>query len=198
MNVKEVFRTIQGEGFWTGTPAVFVRFAGCNAWSGREEDRGRGAAVCSRWCDTDFRDGTAMTSAEVLAAVKQLDVGMVIFTGGEPGLQLTQELIDTFHIALPGCRLHVETNGSVRLPLGLDWVTVSPKPPLAVTKQHYDEVKVVWPCLDPELYAHLAEHRFVQALDVSGKPFERGAASYVMNHPRWRLSVQTHKYLGLP
>lgn len=210
-SVREVFTTLQGEGFHAGTPATFVRFAGCNLWSGRDEDRGRdagrNAAACPRWCDTDFVGGESMTAEEVAARVA--DLPLVVFTGGEPALQLAAELLLAVRRARPLARLAVETNGTVEIPpqvrgVGL-WVCVSPKTrPEWLKVTTGDELKLVYPAMDPAEWERFAEgfqHRFVQpeagplGLDFLNMT---KAARYCVEHPRWRLSVQTHKVIGLP
>jgi 7-carboxy-7-deazaguanine synthase (Cx14CxxC type) len=206
--VKSIYLTIQGEGEHTGRAAVFLRFSGCNLWSGREEDRA--AAVC-RFCDTDFRGtngrgGGVYKSAEDLAEVvdalwqaDEEDSKYVVCTGGEPLLQLDEELIE----ALQGHGFHVavETNGTRPAPAGLDWICVSPKPgpELKVTSGH--ELKLVFPQegVDPTDYEHLDfQHFWLQPMDCAD--FERNtrlAMEYCLRHPRWKLSLQTHKYLGI-
>jgi len=205
--VKEIFYTLQGEGALTGRPAVFCRFAGCNLWSGREQDRA--AAACS-FCDTDFvgtdgTDGGRYTGADVLAdkiaALWPAGQGarFVVCTGGEPLLQLDVALIAALHAR--GFEIAVETNGTIPLPSGLDWVCVSPKAgsPLVVTAG--DELKVVVPQagFDPLALAGLDFRRFsVQPMD--GPDRERNTAlaiRYCLGHPRWQLSLQTHKVTGI-
>lgn len=194
--VKEVFPTIQGEGFHAGTRCVFVRFAGCNVWSGHDRDRVRDSANsrCARWCDTDFVGGARVSAVEVAKCVESSGPGPVVLTGGEPSLQIDQLLIDTL-LAL-GRSVHVETNGSRRLPL-CSWRTLSPKPPMVVVRQMYDEVKVIFPAYDPLPWADYALNRFVQPQD--GHPGAlRACVDFVMANPTWRLSLQTHKLIGVP
>lgn len=198
-SVKEAFYSLQGEGRHAGTPAVFVRLSGCNIWSGRETDRVRDSAkgVCALWCDTDFRgtDGSnggqydAVSLAELAKSLGP-DAPIVVLTGGEPSLQIDEQLVAALRSR--GFRVHVETNGTRMLP-PVDWVTVSPKPPSVVLQQHYNEVKVVFG-IDVERFASLAPEKFIQP--CSGE-YDK-CIRYVMNHPWWRLSVQTHKVLGLP
>jgi 7-carboxy-7-deazaguanine synthase len=210
--VKEIFYTLQGEGALSGRPAVFCRFAGCNLWSGREEDRA--AAVC-RFCDTDFvgLDGSeggryleAAALAERIAGVWPAAEGarFVVCTGGEPLLQLDPPLIAALHER--GFAVAVETNGTISPPPGLDWVCVSPKAgaPLAVTAG--DELKIVVPQqgLDPLDYAGLDFRRFsVQPMDGPGLDPEARARNtewairFCLAHPQWQLSLQTHKFTGV-
>ncbi|MDN0082289.1 7-carboxy-7-deazaguanine synthase [Crenobacter sp. SG2305] len=204
--VKEIFYTLQGEGGQAGRPAVFCRFAGCNLWSGREEDRA--SALC-RFCDTDFigtgPDGGKFTDAATLAqriASQWRGHGgkpCVVFTGGEPLLQLDTALIDAMHAV--GFDIAVETNGTIAAPLGIDWLCVSPKGanPLKQTSGH--ELKLVYPQLDalPETFADLDFANFyLQPMD---SPTQRdntvAAIDYCLQHPQWRLSLQTHKMTGI-
>lgn len=206
-SVKEIFYTLQGEGANAGRPAVFCRFAGCNLWSGREEDRA--SAVC-QFCDTDFvgTDGTLggkYASAEALAAqiAAQWPAGaghrLVVLTGGEPLLQVDAALIDALHARQ--FRIAVETNGTVAAPPGLDWICVSPKAGSTLVLRAGQELKVVvpQPGLDLGALAELPfEHHFLQAMDG---PLARENTAWATAHcladPRWRLSVQTHKVLGI-
>jgi 7-carboxy-7-deazaguanine synthase (Cx14CxxC type) len=210
--VKEIFYTLQGEGALTGRPAVFCRFAGCNLWSGREADRAK--AVCS-FCDTDIVgiDGTdggrypdATALADRIAALWPAGgVGrFVVCTGGEPLLQLDAPLIEALHGS--GFEIAVETNGTIALPAGLDWVCVSPKAgaPLVVTAG--DELKIVvpQPGLDPRAFENLDFRRFsVQPMDGPGLDPEgrvrntERAIRFCLEHPRWQLSLQTHKITGI-
>jgi 7-carboxy-7-deazaguanine synthase len=207
--VKEIFYTLQGEGANTGRPAVFCRFAGCNLWTGREADRE--AAVC-RFCDTDFvgtdgpgggkfPDADSLARA-VAAAWPPGGAGrrFVVCTGGEPLLQLDPPLIRALHAA--GFEIAVETNGTVDPPPDLDWVCVSPKAeaPLRVTSG--DELKLVYPQegAEPERYAALDFRQFfLQPMDGPAREANtRAALAYCLAHPRWRLSLQTHKLLGIP
>ncbi len=205
--VKEIFYTLQGEGANAGRPAVFCRFAGCNLWSGREPDRAQ--AVC-RFCDTDFvgtdgADGGRFASAEALAAaIAACWAGapggprFVVFTGGEPLLQLDPALIDAMHRR--AFEIAVETNGSIAAPAGIDWICVSPKAgaPLRQTSGHELKVVVPQPGLElDELAALDFKHRFVQPMDGSAAAHNtRWAIAHCLRDPRWRLSVQTHKFLG--
>lgn len=214
--VKAIYPTIQGEGFHTGRSAVFVRFSGCNLWSGREEDRAD--AVC-RFCDTDFRGtdgagGGIFDEAETLAArVREawasvradLDAGpglgpYVVLTGGEPLLQCDPPLIDALHSA--GFEIGVETNGTVPAPSGIDWLVVSPKAgaPLAVVTG--DELKLVYPQegIDPSAFARLQfDHFYLMPLHDDDLPAHTQAAlEYCRRHPRWRLTLQVQKLVGMP
>jgi 7-carboxy-7-deazaguanine synthase (Cx14CxxC type) len=208
--VKEIYYTLQGEGTHTGRAAVFCRFTSCNLWTGREKDRAR--AVC-RFCDTDFvgtdgpgggRFATAVELAAAVSAVWDSQAGtrqraFVVCTGGEPLLQLDEPAVIAFHTA--GFEVAVETNGTRLAPPGLDWVCVSPKAgaPLAVTRG--DELKLVYPQegASPEMFEHLAFPRLLlQPMDGPERDKNtRLAVEYCMVHPQWRLSLQTHKYLGI-
>ena len=207
-SVKEVFYTLQGEGLQAGMPAVFCRFAGCNLWSGREEDRS--AAVC-RFCDTDFVgvDGTLggkyASPADLADRIASLWPAedernrMVVMTGGEPLLQLDAALIDALHER--SFRIAVETNGTIKAPVGIDWICVSPKAgaPLVQTRGH--ELKLVFPqeLLLPEAVQHLSfQHFLLQPMDGPAQSQNTLAAlEYCQAHPQWRLSVQLHKVLNI-
>lgn len=207
-SVKEAFYTLQGEGAQSGRAAVFCRFAGCNLWSGREQDRT--SAVCS-FCDTDFvgTDGigggkfaSAAALAEHVARLwpaKSLGRPMVVCTGGEPLLQLDAALVDAFHAQ--GFEIAVETNGTQAAPAGLDWVCVSPKAdaPLVITEGQ--ELKLVFPQVlaMPERFEHLRfEHFFLQPMDgLSREQHTAQAIRYCLAHPQWRLSTQMHKVVGI-
>ncbi len=206
--VKEIYRTLQGEGVQTGRLAVFCRFAGCNLWSGREEDRAR--ARC-RFCDTDFRGtdgpgGGRYEGAEALAAAilaRWPEGGgrpFVVFTGGEPLLQLDAPLIEALHRA--GAEVAVETNGSRPAPSGIDWLTVSPKAGVPLVLTAGDELKLVYrqEGAEPERYAGLAfRHFLLQPMDGPDREAHLAdACAYIERHPRWRLSLQTHKWIGIP
>lgn len=201
--MKEIFLTLQGEGMQAGMPAVFCRFAGCNLWSGLEADRA--AAVC-RFCDTDFVGGTSYAGAEALAdAVAAAWRGgaahrLVVLTGGEPLLQVDAAL--TAALRARGFRIAVETNGTVVAPAGLDWVCVSPKAGAPLLLTAGDELKLVYPQpgAAPELFAGLAfRHWLLQPMDGPALAANTAAAvAYCLAHPRWRLSVQTHKVIGVP
>lgn len=206
--VKEMFYTLQGEGAQAGRAAVFCRFAGCNLWNGREEDRA--AAVCS-FCDTDFvgtdgQGGGKFTTPEALAdaVVALWPVGAggrpyVVCTGGEPLLQLDAPLIDALHAH--GFEVAVETNGTQPAPAGLDWICVSPKAGAALQITAGDELKLVYPQLlaRPERFAALDfTHFFLQPMDGPQQAENiRVTTAYCMAHPQWRLSVQMHKVVGI-
>jgi 7-carboxy-7-deazaguanine synthase (Cx14CxxC type) len=207
--VKEIFYTLQGEGAQAGKPAVFCRFAGCNLWSGQEESRA--SAVC-RFCDTDFvgtdgagggKFGTAEALANAVGAAWKGNGGaqrLVVCTGGEPLLQLDGALIDALHAR--GFMIAVETNGTLKAPSGLDWICVSPKADADLVQTTGDELKLVYPQAggDPTRYEALSfAHWFLQPMDGPDRAGNsRKAIEYCLAHPRWRLSVQTHKYLGIP
>ena len=207
-SVKEIYYTLQGEGARTGRPAVFLRFAGCNLWSGHERDRG--TAIC-RFCDTDFvgtdgpgggKFGSASALAARVARVWPSAGGgrYVVCTGGEPFLQLDRALVEALHER--HFEIAVETNGTLEPPAGLDWICVSPKAgaPLVLTRG--DELKLVYPQegLGPERLEDLHfTHFFLQPMDgPDRKANTRAAMRYCLEHPPWRLSLQTHKLLGIP
>ena len=206
--VKECFLTLQGEGVQSGSRAVFLRFAGCNLWSGREQDRA--TAQCN-FCDTDFvgtdgEGGGKFRSPEELAAqVERLwghggDARLVVITGGEPMLQLDQPLIEALHQR--GFRVAVETNGTLPAAAGLDWICVSPKAGTEVVQQQGDELKLVWPQtgIDPaELEGWAFDHFLVQPMDCAEcEAALEAAIALAMERPKWRLSLQAHKVAGLP
>jgi len=212
--VKEVFYTLQGEGYHTGRPAVFCRFSGCNLWTGRDHDRA--GAVC-KFCDTDFvgvsADGGKFTTAAELAArvaaewparspvVRPQARPYVVCTGGEPLLQLDAPLVDAFHAA--GFEVAVETNGTQAAPPGIDWICVSPKAAAPLTLLNGHELKLVYPQVEreaqPDRFEELDFRHFsLQPLD--GPELQKNtrlAVEYCLGHPKWRLSLQTHKLLGL-
>ena len=201
--VKEIFLTLQGEGFHAGRVAVFCRFAGCNLWSGREEDRAE--AVC-RFCDTDFvrADAGKFDRPEALAAAIAAlwpagERRFVVFTGGEPLLQLDGPLIEAMHRA--GFEIAVETNGTIAAPPGIDWLCVSPKAGSEWIQRQGDELKLVMPQagFDLEALARLPFARFsLQAMDGPDQAANlRAAVALCLRHPAWQLSVQTHKHLGI-
>lgn len=206
--VKEIFKTLQGEGAQAGRAAVFCRFAGCNLWSGRESDRA--TAACT-FCDTDFvgTDGpgggkfaTADLLADALAAEWGSDTEnrYVVFTGGEPLLQLDRALVDAVHAR--GFTIAIETNGTMQPPPGIDWICVSPKGKAPVVLRTGNELKLVYPQADarPEAFADLEfDHFFLQPMDGPARVANTQAiVEYCMRHPQWRLSLQTHKYIGIP
>lgn len=208
-SVKEMFHTLQGEGGQAGSAAIFLRFAGCNLWSGVESDRTQ--AVC-QFCDTDFvgTDGTGggkFKSAQQLAhAVNDLwplnapHHKLVVCTGGEPLLQLDQALIEALHDH--DFKIAIETNGTIAAPKGIDWICVSPKAGAPLVQQSGQELKLVFPQLlaKPEQFEHLDfEHFFLQPMDGPQQSrHTQKAIAYCLAHPQWRLSVQTHKLLGIP
>ncbi|HEX9579671.1 MAG TPA: 7-carboxy-7-deazaguanine synthase [Gemmatimonadales bacterium] len=209
--VKEIYYTLQGEGAQTGRPAVFLRFAGCNLWTGLEKDRAD--AVCN-FCDTDFVDtdgpggGKFRTAAAVAERVADtwpaeysaVAQPMVVCTGGEPLLQLDQPLIQALHHR--GLEVAIETNGTLPAPPGIDWICVSPKAGAPLKQRSGQELKLVYPQngLDPAQFEFLEfSHFSLQPMD--GPDRERNtelALQYCMAHPRWRLSLQTHKLVGIP
>ncbi|MEP3892322.1 MAG: 7-carboxy-7-deazaguanine synthase [Hellea sp.] len=220
-SVKEIYLTVQGEGAQTGIAAVFLRFAGCNLWSGLEKDRA--SAIC-KFCDTDFigtngPNGGKFKEAEDLVkaaskhwpsnGTKKAGQPWVICTGGEPLLQLDGPLITAFHKA--GFKVAVETNGTIKAPEGLDWICVSPKANADLVQTSGHELKLVFPQAEnkPEDFTHLEFENFcLQPRDDSYLGIKKAAHAennnqqaaidYCLAHPQWRLSVQTHKYLGVP
>ncbi|MGS1018011.1 7-carboxy-7-deazaguanine synthase [Allosphingosinicella humi] len=203
--VKEIFLTLQGEGMQAGRRAVFLRFAGCNLWTGREQDRA--TAQCN-FCDTDFvgmdgENGGRYEAATLAARVDTLWGGgerrLVVITGGEPLLQLDAPLLDALHAR--GFEVAVETNGTIAAPAGIDWICVSPKGKAEVVQRTGNELKLVWPQpdVDPDEIATWAfDHFLIQPMDCADAAAARDAAiAFVMDHPRWKLSLQTHKLLGL-
>lgn len=209
--VKEIFYTLQGEGTHAGRPAVFCRFAGCNLWSGRESGRAR--AVC-QFCDTDFvgmdgpGGGSFRTVESLVGAISETWRGhahprasrFVVCTGGEPLLQVDKPLVDALHHA--GFEIAVETNGTQRAPEGLDWICVSPKAGANLVLTAGDELKLVFPQdgAEPERFEGLDFPRLLlQPMDSPEREDNtRLAVKYCLEHPQWRLSLQTHKYLGIP
>ena len=207
-SVKEIFYTLQGEGANAGTPAVFCRFTGCNLWSGREEDRA--TAACD-FCDTDFvgtdgPGGGKFQDARTLAdAVQAAWPGngerhrFVVFTGGEPLLQLDSAATEALHAR--GFRIAIETNGTIAPPEGIDWICVSPKSDAALAVESGEELKLVYPQpkAPPERFESLDfDHFFLQPKDGPEREANtRGAIDYCLRHPRWRLSLQSHKLIGL-
>jgi 7-carboxy-7-deazaguanine synthase len=205
--VKECYRTIQGEGVNAGRPAVFVRFAGCNLWSGREADRG--TATC-RFCDTDFvgiggPGGGRYGAAELARKASEFwgsdrESRFVVLTGGEPMLQVDAILVDAFHRF--GFEVAIETNGTVEIPFhSLDWITVSPKAGAAMAQRCGQELKLVFPQpgLDPVGFLDMPFRHFclqpMSGPDLAGNT--RLAVEYCRDHPAWRLSVQVHKFIGI-
>ena len=209
--VREIYYTLQGEGAQTGRPAVFLRFAGCNLWSGREAHRA--AAIC-RFCETQFvgtggpRGGkyrTAALLAEAVATCWPADFvpgqPLVVCTGGEPLLQLDAPVIDVLHER--GFEIAVETNGTIAAPEGIDWLTVSPKAAMPLEQRSGNELKLVYPQREPEALPENFtgldfRHFFLQPLDDQDRQENtRRAIEYCLRHPRWKLSLQTHKIIGI-
>jgi 7-carboxy-7-deazaguanine synthase (Cx14CxxC type) len=214
-SVKEIYYTLQGEGAQTGRPAVFLRFAGCNLWSGHEKDRG--SAVCP-FCDTDFvgtdgpgggRFSSAVDLARAVGAAwpgdsdarkeAEREKPLVVCTGGEPLLQLDEGAVTALHEE--GFEVAVETNGTMEAPPGLDWICVSPKAGADLLQRHGHELKLVYPqeAAPPDSFEGLAfEHFFLQPMDGPRRAQNtKLAVEYCLAHPQWRLSLQTHKYLGI-
>jgi len=208
-SVREIYYTLQGEGAHSGRPAVFLRFAGCNLWSGREEHRAD--AVC-RFCDTEFvgtrgpGGGKFATATELVAAVQSAWSGpggtpFVVCTGGEPLLQLDAVAIDALHAA--GFEIAVESNGTIAAPAGIDWLCVSPKGRAALVQTSGNELKLVYPQQEPEAqpaeFEQLAfQHFYLQPLDSPERDENtRRAVDYCLAHPQWKLSLQTHKITGI-
>lgn len=210
-SVKEIYYTLQGEGTHSGRPAVFLRFSGCNLWNGREQDRAKGPGGCSMWCDTDFvgtdgLGGGRFEGPEVLAAtVRELWVPSprsrpyVVCTGGEPLLQLDEQLVSALHEA--GFQVAIETNGTRSPPHGVDWICVSPKAGAELQLRGGHELKLIFPQVgaEPERYEALDFADFlIQPLDdFNREENTRMAVQYCLRHPQWKLSLQTHKLLGL-
>jgi len=206
--VKELFHTLQGEGAQAGRAAVFCRFAGCNLWSGREEDR---ASAACRFCDTDFvgldgpgggrfADPDALAEAVARTWEGGAHARYVVFTGGEPLLQLDEALIAAVHAR--GFEIAVETNGTLAAPAGIDWICVSPKGANPLVQRSGHELKLVYPQaeIDPSALADLPfRHRFLQPMDGPAQAENtRAAVDYCRRDARWRLSLQTHKILDIP
>lgn len=211
-SIKEIYYTLQGEGAQTGRPAVFLRFAGCNLWSGREEDRQR--AICN-FCDTEFvgtdgpGGGRFKLAAELAQAVRAKwpedlvsSKPYVVCTGGEPLLQLDDAAIDALHDE--GFEIGVETNGTLTAPSGLDWICVSPKAAALVVQTTGDELKLVYPQVEaeaqPERFADMEfSHFFLQPKDCEDRDANvQATIRYCLENPHWRLSLQTHKIIGIP
>ena len=211
-SVKEIYYTLQGEGAQTGRPAVFLRFAGCNLWSGREKDRAR--AVCN-FCDTEFvgtdgpGGGKFADAADLAAAVRARwphdqvsGKPYVVCTGGEPLLQLDTAAITALHEA--GFEIGVETNGTLEAPAGIDWLCVSPKAAATVVQTTGDELKLVYPQIEPEAqpekFADMEfSHYFLQPMESADTDANVEAAiRYCLENPHWKLSLQTHKVVGIP
>jgi 7-carboxy-7-deazaguanine synthase len=206
-SVKEIFLTLQGEGGQAGKAAVFCRFSGCNLWTGREQDRAK--AVCT-FCDTDFvgtdgENGGKFATADDLAAAVEAqwtggpDDRLVVCTGGEPFLQLDEAAIEALHAR--GFQIACESNGTLEAPAGIDWICISPKADAPVVQTSGQELKLVFPQdkAMPERFADLDFERFyLQPMDGPDREGATAACiAYCLSHPRWRLSTQTHKYLGI-
>jgi 7-carboxy-7-deazaguanine synthase len=206
--VKSIFKTIQGEGFHAGRVALFVRFSGCNLWSGREADRGQGGS-CSAWCDTDFvgidgANGGRYGLAALLLKCSEIWglsrlARFVVLTGGEPALQVDQDLIDGLHRF--GFEVAIETNGTKPLPKGIDWITVSPKASALLHQLAAAELKLVYPQdgAEPERFkAFTATYRFLQPMDGPRLAENQDAAvAYCLDNPEWRISNQIQKELRI-
>lgn len=205
--VKELFLTLQGEGVRSGRRAVFCRFAGCNLWSGREQDRA--AAVC-RFCDTDFvgtdgggggkfADANALADAIVASWGEGEALRYVVLTGGEPMLQVDGALIDALHDR--GFEIAIESNGTIAVPRSIDWICVSPKAGSETVQRSGDELKLVWPQAGSDIDAMEGwdfAHRLIQPMDdICGPDNMRACVELVIARPGWRLSLQTHKLLGI-
>lgn len=205
--IKEIFYTLQGEGHHAGRPAVFVRFSGCNLWTGREQDRHK--AVC-KFCDTDFRGtdgqrGGKYTAASLISIIYELwpkatsKHPFIVITGGEPALQLDQELIDALHEA--NIEIAIETNGTLALPEHIDWICLSPKADTDIVLHSAHELKLVYPQVEntPEQFEKIhALYYFLQPLDDENQEAHTAACvEYCMDHPKWQLSLQTHKMIGV-
>ena len=206
-SIKEIYLTLQGEGFHTGKTALFVRFSGCNLWSGREQDRP--AAACN-FCDTDFVGtdgplGGRYSALELSSTLEQLwpskeTKPFIVMTGGEPLLQIDHALLNVFHDH--GFFCAVETNGTLQPPDGLDWICMSPKLGTDIHLRKGNELKIVYPQegLDPSNFLDYSfDHFFLQPKDGPELALAtKSCIDYVMKHPQWRLSLQTHKLIGLP
>jgi len=206
-SVKEIYYTIQGEGYHTGRSAIFCRFSGCNLWSGREEDRHK--AIC-KFCDTDFWgiDGINGGKFDKITLVEKCvslwpeaqENKFVVCTGGEPALQLDAELIDIFHDF--GFTVAIETNGTIELPQGIDWICMSPKANTDIVVQKGHELKLIYPQhgIDPnDVEAYDFEHYYLQPMDDPALIENRiKTINYCKNHPKWKLSLQIHKVLNIP
>ncbi len=205
--VKEIYYTLQGEGAQSGRPAVFLRFSGCNLWSGREQDRE--TAIC-KFCDTDFwgmdgENGGSYSATELAAKVEEIWKNgtegdpYVVCTGGEPLLQLDEKLI----IALKarGFEVAVETNGTIEVPESLDWICMSPKANTDIIQQSGSEIKIIYPQagIDPRDFEHMSfDHFFLQPMDNENQQENiQQTVKYCLAHPKWRLSLQTHKLLSI-
>ena len=207
-SVKEIYYTLQGEGYHTGRPAVFIRFSGCNLWTGHEKDRS--GAICN-WCDTDFVgtngiNGGKFSAEEITNIINSLWRGnvlsepYVVCTGGEPLLQMDESLIKAIHKA--GFEIGLETNGTMIPPDGIDWICVSPKANADLVLKNGNELKIVYPqCgMNPRMHEKLKfDHFYIQPMDgIDQKNNIKRSEKFVLDHPKWKLSLQTHKILGIP
>ena len=207
-SVKEIYYTLQGEGYHTGRPAVFIRFSGCNLWTGHEKDRS--GAICN-WCDTDFVgtngiNGGKFSAEEITNIINSLwkdnmqTEPYVICTGGEPLLQMDESLIKAIHKA--GFEIGLETNGTMIPPDGIDWICVSPKANADLVLKNGNELKVVYPqCgMNPRMHEKLKfDHFYIQPMDgIDQNNNSKRSEKFVLDHPKWKLSLQTHKILGIP
>lgn len=208
LSVKEIYFTLQGEGFYTGRPSVFLRFSGCNLWSGLEKDRKR--AICN-WCDTDFigndgMNGGRYSNNQIIKIIKKLwpedetSTPFIVFTGGEPLLQLKSGLIKLIHSI--GFEIGLETNGTILAPSGINWVCVSPKADSNFILKKGNELKVVFPQkgIDPLDFNDLEfEHFYIQPMDGKNQKNNiKESKKFIKKNPQWKLSLQTHKLLGIP
>ena len=206
--LKEIYYTLQGEGYHTGRPAVFIRFSGCNLWTGYEKDRS--GAICN-WCDTDFVgtngiNGGKFSAEEITNIINKLWKGnvqtkpYVVCTGGEPLLQMDESLIKAIHRV--GFEIGLETNGTMIPPEGIDWICVSPKANTDLVLKNGNELKVVYPqCgMNPRMHEKLKfDHFYIQPMDgIDQKNNIKRSEKFVLDHPKWKLSLQTHKILGIP
>ena len=207
-SVKEIYYTLQGEGYHTGRPAVFIRFSGCNLWTGHEKDRS--GATCN-WCDTDFVgtngiNGGKFSVKEIINIINSqwkgniLSRPYVVCTGGEPLLQMDEDLIKAIHKA--GFEIGLETNGTMIPPDGIDWICVSPKANADLVLKNGNELKIVYPqCgMNPRMHEKLKfDHFYIQPMDgIDQKNNIKRSEKFVLDHPKWKLSLQTHKILGIP
>ena len=207
-SVKEIYYTLQGEGYHTGRPAVFIRFSGCNLWTGHEKDRS--GAICD-WCDTDFVgtngiNGGKFSIKEIINIINSLwkdnvlTKPYVVCTGGEPLLQMDEALIKAIHEE--GFEIGLETNGTMIPPDGIDWICVSPKANADLILKNGNELKVVYPqCgMNPRVHEKLKfDHFYIQPMDgINQTENIKRSEKFVLDHPKWKLSLQTHKILGIP
>lgn len=204
--IKEIYYTLQGEGFHTGRPAIFCRFSGCNLWTGREQDRDK--AIC-KFCDTDFwgidgknggKYSTATLAEKILSLWPVTSINpFIVCTGGEPALQMDELLIKNFHQY--GFEIAIETNGTISLPEGIDWVCVSPKADTEIVVKSGDELKLVYPQVEnePISYEKLNfKHFYLQPLDDKNQlENSKRTIDYCLKNPIWKMSTQTHKYLNI-